>query len=167
MLSSIACGPSTLISSPSKGEDPCITGIKKQRIARLLDANVSLLAYHLPLDAHPELGNNACLANELGFSIKGTFGSGPGPDIAFHGVLYRMSRNPIFPAVHEGFTAWLYPHWGRMERLVDHNEANCIAHEAIYNAILERDPDRAEEALIEHLRGAWEYVKHTFEPNES
>jgi dinuclear metal center YbgI/SA1388 family protein len=72
-----------------KGEDPCITGIKKQRIARLLDADVSLLAYHLPLDAHPELGNNACLAKELGFSVKGTFGTGSGPDIAFHGELAK------------------------------------------------------------------------------
>ena len=72
-----------------KGEDPCIVGIKKQRIAHLLDAGISLLAYHLPLDAHPELGNNVCLAKELGFAIKGTFGEGPGPDIAFHGELAK------------------------------------------------------------------------------
>ena len=36
-----------------KGEDPCVTGMKKKRLARLLGAGVSLLAYHLPLDAHP------------------------------------------------------------------------------------------------------------------
>ena len=46
-----------------KGEDPCITGMKRKRLARLLNAEVSLLAYHLPLDAHPEYGNNVQLAN--------------------------------------------------------------------------------------------------------
>lgn len=48
-----------------RGEDQTITGIKRRRIQALLDANVSLLAYHLPLDAHPELGNNAQIARLL------------------------------------------------------------------------------------------------------
>src|SRR5512135_2424179 len=39
-----------------RSEDATITGIKKRRIAHLLQRDVSLLAYHLPLDAHPELG---------------------------------------------------------------------------------------------------------------
>ena len=85
-----------------KGEDPCIVGIKKQRIARLLDAGVSLLAYHLPLDAHPELGNNVCLARELSLSIKGTFGTGPGPDIAFYGELSKpMSGEQLVNLISE------------------------------------------------------------------
>jgi putative NIF3 family GTP cyclohydrolase 1 type 2 len=37
-----------------------------RRLRMLLDADMSLLAYHLPLDAHPEVGNNALLARELG-----------------------------------------------------------------------------------------------------
>jgi dinuclear metal center YbgI/SA1388 family protein len=57
-----------------KGESPCITGIKRRRIARLLAADVSLLAYHLPLDAHEEVGNNAQLAARLGFEVEGRFG---------------------------------------------------------------------------------------------
>lgn len=84
-------------------------------------------------------------------------------DIAFHGVLYRISGNPIFAAVHEGFTAWLAPNWARMERSRERNLHNYRAHKAIYDSILERDPARAEEALIDHLRGAWEFVKDTFE----
>lgn len=48
-----------------KGEDSAVVGIKKQRLATLLRADASLLAYHLPLDAHPEVGNNACLAGLL------------------------------------------------------------------------------------------------------
>lgn len=48
-----------------KGEDTCITGIRKTRLASLLANNINLLAFHLPLDAHPELGNNAQLARVL------------------------------------------------------------------------------------------------------
>ncbi|MEK7258931.1 MAG: Nif3-like dinuclear metal center hexameric protein, partial [Pseudomonadota bacterium] len=44
-----------------RGEDAVVTGIKKNRIQSLLKHNISLLAYHLPLDVHVELGNNAQL----------------------------------------------------------------------------------------------------------
>lgn len=54
-----------------KGEDECIKGMKKKRIKALLDHDISLIAYHLPLDAHPELGNNARLARLLGISVTG------------------------------------------------------------------------------------------------
>jgi dinuclear metal center YbgI/SA1388 family protein len=49
-----------------KGEDHCITGIKKNRIKALLDNNINLFAYHLPLDAHSEVGNNIQLAKRFG-----------------------------------------------------------------------------------------------------
>jgi dinuclear metal center YbgI/SA1388 family protein len=70
-----------------KGEDPSVTGMKRRRLATLLAADISLIAYHLPLDAHPALGNNARLGAVLGFPIEGWFGAGRGPDIACHGVL--------------------------------------------------------------------------------
>ena len=49
-----------------KGESPCITGMKKNRISSLLQYDINLYAYHLPLDIHPTLGNNAQLAKLLG-----------------------------------------------------------------------------------------------------
>jgi len=49
-----------------RGEDPSIVGMKFNRIKTLLAHNINLFAYHLPLDAHPELGNNAQLAARLG-----------------------------------------------------------------------------------------------------
>lgn len=70
-----------------KGEDPCITGMKKNRLATLLEANVSLLAYHLPLDAHPEYGNNAQLAEVLEIKTEGNFGRGPKDQLAVFGSL--------------------------------------------------------------------------------
>lgn len=54
-----------------KGEQANIVGIKKARIKALLQNDVSLLAYHLPLDVHPELGNNFQLAERLGLVIDG------------------------------------------------------------------------------------------------
>ncbi len=48
-----------------RGETPIITGIKRQRINKLLRHDINLFAYHLPLDCHLELGNNACLAQLL------------------------------------------------------------------------------------------------------
>ncbi len=45
-----------------RGEDPTIVGMKRARVSLLLEQGVSLFAYHLPLDAHPKLGNNAQLA---------------------------------------------------------------------------------------------------------
>lgn len=49
-----------------KGEDPRVRGTRKTRLAKVLAHNINLLAYHLPLDAHPLLGNNAQLARVLG-----------------------------------------------------------------------------------------------------
>jgi len=54
-----------------KGENPCLVGMKYQRIKRLMDHNISLFAYHLPIDAHPTLGNNAQLAARLGIKVTG------------------------------------------------------------------------------------------------
>ncbi|PJG85069.1 Nif3-like dinuclear metal center hexameric protein [Conservatibacter flavescens] len=49
-----------------KSENPCIRGMKGKRIKTLLQHEINLYAYHLPLDIHPELGNNAQLAQLLG-----------------------------------------------------------------------------------------------------
>ncbi|GAA5002607.1 Nif3-like dinuclear metal center hexameric protein [Acinetobacter puyangensis] len=52
-----------------KGEPSPLTGLKGKRIKQLMQADVSLIAYHLPLDAHTTLGNNAALADLLGIHI--------------------------------------------------------------------------------------------------
>lgn len=72
-----------------RGEDARVTGMKKQRLRRLLDSDTSLLAYHLPLDAHPLYGNNARLGEQLGLVVEGTFGGGSEPAIGLHGRLAR------------------------------------------------------------------------------
>lgn len=52
-----------------RGQDGRVTGWMKQRLALLLAHDINLLAYHLPLDAHPTLGNNAQLGLQLGFEV--------------------------------------------------------------------------------------------------
>eukprot|EP01031_Cornospumella_fuschlensis_P006195 gene6195-7700_t len=54
-----------------KGENPCVVGIKQRRLKTLLTQDISLLAYHLPLDVHPEVGNNVQLARQLDITVEG------------------------------------------------------------------------------------------------
>ena len=64
-----------------KGEPAPLTGMKGKRIRTLLQNGISLIAYHLPLDAHPEFGNNAVLAKEL--------------DLQIVGALYPHEKHPV------------------------------------------------------------------------
>ncbi len=83
-------------------------------------------------------------------------------DIAFHAVLFTIPRNPLFVAIHKSFTDWLDWHWRQMPRLPERNARNYEAHNAIFQAILNRDPDAAEQALRRHLDDAWTQVCDTF-----
>ncbi|MDT8311053.1 MAG: Nif3-like dinuclear metal center hexameric protein [Methylophaga sp.] len=70
-----------------RGEAPQITGMKQQRLKSLLTHNINLIGYHLPLDAHPELGNNVQLARLLGIEIDGRIRGSGDPAIALCGRL--------------------------------------------------------------------------------
>jgi len=65
-----------------RGQDGRVTGWMKQRLALLLAHDINLFAYHLPLDAHPELGNNAQLGLRLGLHADARFGD---QDLGFLG----------------------------------------------------------------------------------
>lgn len=67
-----------------RGEDARITGIKSRRIALLMQHGINLFAYHLPLDIHPEFGNNALFGRKLGLIETSRFGE---QDIATQGRL--------------------------------------------------------------------------------
>ncbi|MCG6943387.1 MAG: Nif3-like dinuclear metal center hexameric protein [Thiohalocapsa sp.] len=89
-----------------KGEDPRLVGMHGRRVAAVLDAGMALLAYHLPLDRHPEYGNNRRLGEVLG--IGGAEAAGedeliwtgelpaalPGSDFAAL-VAARLGRRPL------------------------------------------------------------------------
>ncbi|MES3002655.1 MAG: Nif3-like dinuclear metal center hexameric protein [Pseudomonadota bacterium] len=65
-----------------RGQDGRVTGWMKQRLSLLLTHDINLFAYHLPLDAHPELGNNAQLGKVLGLRTNARFGE---QDLGFIG----------------------------------------------------------------------------------
>ncbi len=70
-----------------KGEAQPLTGFKGGRIRALIRNNINLLAFHLPLDAHPEVGNNVQLARIMDWEIKDSFGSVGQHDIVLSGLL--------------------------------------------------------------------------------
>ena len=57
-----------------RGEDPRVIGPRRERLATLLAHDINLYAYHLPLDVHPEVGNNVALARHLGWPLGEAFG---------------------------------------------------------------------------------------------
>src|ERR671932_566308 len=58
---------------------------RKERLKALFDAEISLAAYHLPLDAHPEVGNNALICAALGLERSEPFGEAAGRPIGWIG----------------------------------------------------------------------------------
>jgi GntR family transcriptional regulator, sialic acid-inducible nan operon repressor len=134
-------------------------------VKNLYDVRVFLeaaLVRHAALHARREdIGElrSALAANEQAIPDSQRFYA---TDVAFHGVLYQVPRNPVFPAVHRAFTSWLAPHWERMLRSPERNRINYLSHREICEAIVERDPDTGERALQNHLAAAWEYVRGTF-----
>ena len=89
-----------------RGQDGRLTGWLKARVERLMAAGINLFAYHLPLDAHPELGNNARLGAELGLQADRRFGEqelgfiGDAADLRDLGSLQarvgeRLGRTPL------------------------------------------------------------------------
>lgn len=84
-----------------RGEDASVTGIKKTRIQSLLEHNISLLAYHLPLDAHAELGNNAQLGKLLNFTTTGDIGKQNNHSIGLTGTLQESCSGAAMAALLE------------------------------------------------------------------
>lgn len=79
-----------------KGEDASIVGLKKNRIATLLNNQLSLLAYHLPLDAHKEYGNNIQLARQLGVKVTACEEQGPMKGLLWQGELTSPMSAELF-----------------------------------------------------------------------
>ncbi len=70
-----------------KNEDPRVIGIKQRRLKTLLINDISLLAYHLPLDVHPDVGNNVQLAQRLGLTVEGPLEPGNTRSVGLVGCL--------------------------------------------------------------------------------
>ena len=84
-------------------------------------------------------------------------------DVGFHYVLAVIPRNPIFTAIHEAIVAWLTEQRSITLRTPGEQFVAYRAHEAIYEAIVARDPNRAERAMRAHLDQVAEPYWHTQE----
>lgn len=80
-----------------RGQDGRVTGWMRERLRLLLTHGVHLFAYHLPLDAHAELGNNAQLGRVLGLQADGRFGD---QDLGCVGQAHQAWANPQALAKH-------------------------------------------------------------------
>jgi len=118
-----------------RGENECITGIKKKRIQALLAHDINLIAYHLPLDNHAELGNNVQLAEVLGLKVE----SGLDPnDSSVPGLIGRLPR----PMPARAFSAWL---------------GECLKREPLH---LGPDPEQIIETIGWCTGGAQSYMQY-------
>ena len=97
----IAAGADTLLVHHGlfwRGQDGRLTGWLAERVRRLMAAQLNLFAYHLPLDAHAELGNNAQFGRRLGLVADARFGEqglgfiGPASGLVSGGALELASR---------------------------------------------------------------------------
>jgi dinuclear metal center YbgI/SA1388 family protein len=70
------------------------TGPRYRKLSTLMSSNTALYGAHIPLDVHPELGNNAILASLIGVAVKGTFGEYKGVDLGVWGEL-KLTREAL------------------------------------------------------------------------
>ena len=80
-------------------ERPVYKGSYRKRVKILLDNNINLFAYHLPLDAHPTVGNNAQLAKLLGLKSCKPFGDHKGQIIGIKGKIAKTTKEKFFKKV--------------------------------------------------------------------
>jgi dinuclear metal center YbgI/SA1388 family protein len=121
-----------------RGENECITGIKKKRIQTLLAHDINLFAYHLPLDHHTELGNNTQLAEVLGLKVE----SGLDPsDASVPGLIGRLPR----PMPARAFSAWL---------------GECLKREPLHLGL---DPEQIIETIAWCTGGAQGYMQYAID----
>ena len=99
-----------------KGDDPRLVGYHRERVAALLGANINLFAYHLPLDVHAEVGNNACFGRRLGLSPIGAVGESGLVMVGQLGVnvAVRCTVLAAYVARHYGRRVTLFTHPDRM-----------------------------------------------------
>lgn len=84
-----------------RGENATITGMKRTRVKKLLDNDISMLAYHLPLDIHPTIGNNAQLAALLGITIDTVLDPNDASVIGLQGHLAKAMTVAEFATIVE------------------------------------------------------------------
>ncbi len=84
-----------------RGQDGRLTGWLGERVKRLMQHDINLFAYHLPLDAHPELGNNAAMGARLGWEADARFGE---QGLGFSAPLASVSLAALQAQIQDGLS---------------------------------------------------------------
>jgi dinuclear metal center YbgI/SA1388 family protein len=103
-----------------RGDDPRLVGYHRERLKALLAANINLYAYHLPLDAHAEVGNNACMGRRLNLTTLGVTGEAGLVMLGQLGVnvAVRCTVLASYVARHYGRRVTLFTHPERMIKTI-------------------------------------------------
>ena len=147
-----------------RGEDAILTGMKRERICQLLMNNINLFAYHLPLDCHLELGNNACISKLLPLvSVKTHVasktnnllwtGSFPQP-LSAHQLLSHLAsifnREPLhIPGHHRAIKKIAWCSGGAQDYIVEAHDLGADAY--LSGEISERTYYQAKELKIDYF----------------
>ena len=98
-----------------KGEDQRVIGMKQRRLKALLTHDINLLAYHLPLDVHPEVGNNVQLGQRLGLTVSGPLEPDNPRNVGLIGEL-------AVPLSADAFALRIEQALGRAPLVIDHQQ---------------------------------------------
>lgn len=98
-----------------KGEDQRVIGMKQRRLKALLTHDINLLAYHLPLDVHPEVGNNVQLGQRLGLMVSGPLEPDNPRNVGLIGEL-------AVPLSADAFALRIEQALGRAPLVIDHQQ---------------------------------------------
>ena len=146
----------TILSNLSGAVDTLMT--RRQSLIHLFHARKFMecaVARHAALEADKRHIEQLAATLEANGAALGDQRRYEDTDIAFHRILFTVPDNPIILACHEAFEHWLVERWRRLNRTPDRDEESHAGHRRIFDAILMRDPDRAEAEMADHLDRAW------------
>lgn len=118
-----------------KGEDARIVGTKRKKIQQLLEKEVSLIVYHLPLDVHPELGNNGRAAEEMGWTNRQTLGRYNGIPMGVQGEFDECSIAEFVQKVGDYYGSHVHTALGGPSRVSSAGLISGGAHRSITDAV--------------------------------
>jgi DNA-binding FadR family transcriptional regulator len=121
------------------------TGLVRHACAHATDEQIALLQDALAR-------NEAAIGDETEFALT---------DVAFHRVIAEIPVNPIFTAMHDAAVEWIIRQRPHLEDAETHNRMSYAGHLAVFQAIRDRDGERAANAMTRHLEEAYNrYARH-------
>jgi GntR family transcriptional regulator, sialic acid-inducible nan operon repressor len=107
-----------------------------------------------------------CLALDANYAACGDLSRFERTDVAFHYVLATIARNPIYTAVHDALVGWLTHQRTLSQRAPGAERAALAGHQQVFEAVSNRNPDAAGQAMEDHLRSVGALIVQAMDDNE-